>query len=101
MGSNMEPKKSSGIGPIVGIAIIVLVLLVGGLFFWSEQVKKENDLNKAAQEATQLENAADGKVDRLNAQGSSDAASAIEADISATDLNNLDDGTAQAEAALQ
>ncbi len=97
----MPPKKSGSIGPIVGIAIIIIVLLLGGLYFWGEQLKKEDELEKARQEAAQIENAPDSKTDRLSAQGSSDAASAIEADLSATDLNNLDEGTTQAEAELQ
>lgn len=101
MNTPIEPKKASSIGPIVGILIIVIILLVGGLYFWGEQRDKESAMEAARQEAAQIENAPDSKVDRLNAQGSSDSASSIESDLSATDLNNLDEGTAAAEGEFQ
>lgn len=96
----MPPKKPQSVGPVIGISIIVLVLLVGGLYFWGEQVKKQ-EREEAVQKAQEIESAPDNKTDRLNTQSSSDAASSIEADLSATDLNNLDEGTSQADGELQ
>lgn len=97
---SMPPKKSQSVGPVIGISIIVLVLLVGGLYFWGEQAKKQ-ERQETEQKAREIENAPDSKTDRLNTQSSSDAASSIEADLSATDLNNLDEGTSEAEGELQ
>lgn len=94
----MEPPKKQNIGPIVGIAIIVLLILVAGLYLWGERAKKRAE---SGQNAAQIQNAPDSKTDRLNAQGSSDSASSIEGDLSATDLNNLDEGASQAELLLQ
>lgn len=104
----MEPStnmtgttRHGSVGPVVAFAIIVLLVVIGGLYFWGEYAKRQAAMNAARAEAEAIANQEDQKRDRLEAQSSSDAASAIEADLSATDLNNLDDGTSQAEAELQ
>lgn len=34
-------KHSQPVGPIVGIVVIVLLLIVGALYFWGEQLNKQ------------------------------------------------------------
>lgn len=102
MMNEMPPvKKPMSVGPIVGIAIIVLLVIIGGLYFWGQQAKRQAAMDAARMEAETIMNQEDNKRDRLETQGSSDAASAIEADLSATDLNNLDAEMEQAEAEFQ
>ncbi|MEX0652140.1 MAG: hypothetical protein WD509_01465 [Candidatus Paceibacterota bacterium] len=80
-GNSTEEHASSG--PLVGVAIIILVLIVGGIYFWNTEV------NNHKGDATQ-ETSAEATVDALNTQGTSDEVAAIEADLDTTDLDNLD-----------
>jgi len=80
------PQKG-GIGPLVGIIIIVAVLIIGGLYFWGAKLAKDEQHNMTAEE---IANQEDPQMEALTQQSSSDDLSAIEADVSATDLDNLD-----------
>jgi hypothetical protein len=35
-------KKAEPIGPVVGIIIIILVLALGGLYFWGRELNKQH-----------------------------------------------------------
>lgn len=37
----LPPHQSKPAGPIVGTVIIVILLIVGGLYFWGERLNKE------------------------------------------------------------
>lgn len=81
-----EAKKS--LGPVVGAVIVVLVIIVGGLYFWGTQLNKEQgDAEITAEEITAQ---ADPALDALEQQGTSDEIADIEADLTATDLDGLD-----------
>ena len=36
------PKKSGGMGPVVGIIVIIAVLAIGGLYFWGAQLQEQS-----------------------------------------------------------
>lgn len=36
-----EPEKSGGMGPLIGIVIIIIVLIFGGLYFWGAQLNSQ------------------------------------------------------------
>lgn len=74
------PGKSSG--PIVGIIIIVLVIALGGIYFWKTQIESRQD--------TPTDESVAADVATLTAQGTSDDVNAIEEDLTATDLDTLD-----------
>jgi len=38
----VAPPAQGGIGPMIGIIIVVLVLVLGGLYFWGVQVTKQD-----------------------------------------------------------
>lgn len=76
---NAPDKKSSG--PLIGIIIIIVVLLVGGLYFWMTKIATIPEETGTDTEAV---------VEQLSTQSASDEISAIEADLDATDLENLD-----------
>ncbi|MBL7045458.1 MAG: hypothetical protein ISR99_00245 [Parcubacteria group bacterium] len=84
-GDMSEEKKSSG--PFVGIVIIVLVLVVGGLYFWGSKLSKERQ-DLVTPEEIQAE--ADPSLEALSTQSTSDAVADIEADLDTTDLGGLD-----------
>lgn len=85
MGSTMPkpPQSKKPVGPIVGAVIIVLILILGGLYFWGEK------LNNGTMSAEQIRNASDASVVGLQNQSSSDSVSSIEADAKATNLDGL------------
>ena len=64
-------------GPIIGGIILLVIIILGGLYFWGQRVN-DNDTTT------------DETVESINMQSDSDAAAAIEADLDATDVENLD-----------
>jgi len=83
-------KKSAG--PLVAVIIILALIIIGGLYFLKE---------RSSQEIYVPAPAGDSITESLNTQSSSDDLNSIEADLNATDLNNLDQGAAAVEAELQ
>lgn len=74
-------KKDGSSGPLVGIIIIVIILILGGLYFWGQK----------ASEAT---------IEALETQSLSDEVGDIEADLDASGLGNLDREIGDIEAEL-
>ena len=79
---NSENKPA---GPVIGVVIIILILIVGALYFWGAQLNKE-----ANQTPDDILNAEDQTLNQLQTQSTSTEISDINADLNATDLNNLD-----------
>jgi len=77
-----EEAKSS-VGPVVGTVIIVIILIVGALYFW----KNSDVLQNKDQATNQTE---DTVVADLSNVQSSDEISAIEEDLSNTGLEDID-----------
>jgi hypothetical protein len=90
--------KSGGIGPMIGIIIIVALLAVGGLYYWgSKLIEQPNRLTvPVADDSTPI----DGTTNDLLNQGSSDTVESIEADLDATNLDGLDGELSDIEAVL-
>jgi len=59
-------------GPVIGAIVILAIIILGGLYFWSQRAGN------------------DTVIDEINTQSGSDETSAIEADLDATDIENLD-----------
>ena len=75
---NMTNGEGGGsLGPIIGGIVILVIIILGGLYFWGQRV---NDSDAVI----------DGSAESINMQSDSDAAAAIEADLDATDVENLD-----------
>lgn len=73
-----EPREGS-VGPVIGTIIILAVIVLGGLYFWSQRgtpVMEEADV--------------DAVVEEINTQEASNEPASIEADLEATDVDNLD-----------
>ena len=81
------PQQSSS-GPLVGVAIIIIVLIVGGIYFWSTAVDRDKETRQLP--TIQSGGETDAIVNQLNTQGISDEVADIEADLNLTDLENLD-----------
>lgn len=80
----MEENKNEGsLGPIVGTIIILLVIILGGLYFWGERAKRLNTVDDSSAQSA-------GDIQNITTQSSSDATADIEADLKATDIDSVD-----------
>ncbi|KKQ77716.1 MAG: hypothetical protein A2644_03395 [Candidatus Zambryskibacteria bacterium RIFCSPHIGHO2_01_FULL_39_63] len=86
-----EPNKKSA-GPLIAVIIILALIIIGGLYFLKE---------RSSQEVYIPTTTSDSITDSLNEQSDSDDLNSIEADLNATNLDNLDQGAAAIEAELQ
>ena len=86
----MAPKKKQT-GSIIGSIIVIIVIIIGGLYFWGT---KSTD-KMATPGTTDPINGIptqDPIGDALRNASNSDDLGAIEADLNATDINNIDAG---------
>ncbi len=76
--NNVNPTTESGgsAGPIIGVIVILAIIILAGLYFWGQRAGDETMTDKT--------------VESINMQSDSDAAAAIEADLDATNIENLD-----------
>jgi len=82
-----DEEKSAG--PIVGSVIIIVILIVGGLYFWGKRLT-EADPTLQGPTAEEIANQEDPLLDSLQTQSTSDALTDIEEDLLDTNLENLD-----------
>ncbi len=98
-------EKPSYFGIILSILIIVLMCILGGLYAWSEQLKKNTTIESTSTRPTLEQNnepestTAEARVETLSAMSTSDEIDAIEADLQSTlmeeevfeaELNNIE-----------
>lgn len=77
-GNNLNPgEKNGSAGPIIAVIIILALVILGGLYFWGERKDRGETINNDALEA-------------INTQSELDDATSIEADLDATNVDNLD-----------
>lgn len=65
------PEKKGGFGPIAGITIIIILLVLGGLYFWGAQLN-----NQAASESAVFDSAQNDDI-----ASQSDEPESIEGDL--------------------
>ena len=83
----MEQNKS-GVGSIIGTVIIIAIIILGGLYFWGKRVE-ESKLKESLVAGTQDTTAANSETAMIKNVSPSDNITSIQADLSATNLNNL------------
>ena len=82
----------SHVGPVLGVLIIILILVLAGLYLWGGMLSKQ----EAELEQQQIINnepetpRADADVRTLNTLSPSDELEAIEADLDGTNLDSID-----------
>lgn len=96
-------EHHSHVGPILGVLIIMLVLILGGLYLWGAMIAQNE--NGALVERVIPNNepetpraTADGQI--MGTVSSSDELGAIEADLASTNLDSLDAELNQVETEL-
>ncbi len=70
-------RSGTSAGPVIGVIVILAIIILGALYFWSQRADNEALMT-------------DEVVESIDLQSDSDAAAAIEADLDATDIENLD-----------
>lgn len=85
----MEPQENkSSVGSIIGTIIIIAIIILGGLYFWGKRMQeakiKENLVNDTSSQTTEVD-----ETTTIQTVSSSDDLNAIEADLNATNLDNL------------
>lgn len=95
--NQMPPMQTDvnkrSMGPLIAVIIILALIIIGGLYFLRARSVQPTYVPPAPE--------TDSITDSLNKQSSSDDLNSIEADLNATDLDNLDQGAAAIETQLQ
>lgn len=84
-------KKSAG--PLIAVVIILALIIIGGLYFLSERSSQTTYIPTTTE-------GGDAITTSLQTQGSSDDLNSIEADLNATNVDNLDQGASVIQAEL-
>ena len=84
-------ERSKSIGSIIGLAIIIVILIFGGLYYWGAQINKQQTQEQLDNTtAEMIENQLDTALEQLQAQNESDEIADIEVDLNDTALEGLD-----------
>ncbi len=76
-----ENTPNGSVGPIIGTIIILAVIVIGGLYFWSQR-KTDNSLIN--------EDRINKAVESINTQSNSDSSDSNGADLESTNTEDLD-----------
>lgn len=85
----LSPERESK-GPVVGIVVIIVLLILGGVYLWQSK-SVETPVNNGDQTASTT----DEMTANLSTQGSSTDPKDIEADVNATSYDGIDKEVAQ------
>jgi uncharacterized protein HemX len=77
-------EKESKVGPIIGSLIVIVIILVGGIYFWSTQIEKINS-NQNSQTEEQEENQDLSEVNSVEAELETIDFDSIDAELDAID----------------
>ena len=83
-------KKDSTVGPMIGSIIVICIIIVGGLYFLGSLISNKKNEIQIEQSAEQQQEIL--KVEETAKQSNSDDVQSIEADLKATNIDNLDTG---------
>lgn len=79
---NFADHKKGGVGPVLGIIVIIILLALGGLYYFTQGVNKIPTYDESGQ--------GDDAAMQMQEQSNSDAIADIEADANATDFSEID-----------
>lgn len=96
-GGFTQDDKSSHLGVILGVLIVVLMLILGGLYLWSTSLQEQAPVitpdvqRPTAEENNEPEsNNAEADAQVLETTSPSDEVDAIEADIQSSNIDTVD-----------
>ena len=82
----VQLNNENSIGPVIAIIIVLLMVILGGVYFWGE---RNNSVQPASQEVVVNEANVDAVSGKIMQQSTSDESASIEADLNGTDVDNL------------
>jgi hypothetical protein len=92
-----RPESSSVVnGPLLGTLAVLLVLILGGMYYWFASLNTPAPVAPVAERPTAEQNnepestTAEAQTETTQAVSTSDEVSAIEADLEATNLDSMD-----------
>lgn len=90
MTPGLTPHEEKSIGPAIGIIIIIVVIVLGGLYFWGQRLEMRSPATteNPPVENTQVSNSP-AELQEIQSQSSADDTAAIEADLNATNVDSL------------
>lgn len=88
--ASFNHDEGKPVGAIIGIIIIVIVLAIGGLYFWGSRLNKLTPSMDTTQNAEQMI-AEDTQIQNLAELSPGDDLDSITNDLIDTDLDNLDE----------
>ncbi len=96
MGAPMSDEDEKSSGALIGTVIIIVVLILGGLYLWNNKMQEEQ-IDRMLEDGPMIEGGemmpaadADAATAALSQQGTSDETADIEADLNATNFNEMD-----------
>lgn len=81
----MPPTNENSTGPVIAIVIVLLMVILGGFYFWGQRSNQAQE----QMQATATENP-DAAVQTIETQSSSDSVTSINQDLDQTNVENLD-----------
>jgi len=107
-GRSATGKQPSFLGITLGLLILALMVILGGLYLWSEELQKQTIVPQPeTPRPTALENNepesnnAEAEVETMQVMSTSDEINAIQADLESTNLDTLTNELITIDAALQ
>ena len=92
--ANLEDfdRAKRSVGPTIGLVIILIVIIIGGLYFWTNRTSENGVYNQnRTGETSQTNNGTvDTSIGNLQRQSISDETGSIEDDLNATDIDGID-----------
>jgi len=85
--NNSGDQSPSKAGPAIGIVIIILIIFIGGLYFWGQMVDQNE---RATLTPEEILSQPTPDADALRLQSTSDEVNLINQDLQATNLSDLD-----------
>jgi hypothetical protein len=85
-----QNQTESSVGPIIGTIIIVTILVLGGIYYWSNRLAGTEPQLEVTQATSTTKT--DPLIDRLSTQSSSDDLQSINQDLKATNLSDINAG---------
>jgi len=96
---HIDQEPHSSIGLIIGSIVVILILALGGLYYWGAQLNTQVGLYDP--NLQHVGDPTDPLTQQLQTQSSSDSLEAIESDVLDTDLTSLDTDFADIQAELE
>ena len=78
---NFADHKKGGVGPVLGIIVIIILLALGGLYYFTKGIGQIPNYDSGNQDDAMMQ---------MQEQSNSDALSDIDADVQATDFSEID-----------